>query len=402
MEKVFFNFFVFFIFFGLSALSFGLSLPLVNAIGITPSMLSTYFEPGLETSVDFYVFGLRPEGTKLELYVRYEDNNELNGSVRLSDYVALGNGAYKFTAYIKLPPTDENLTPGKHRILIGAREVAISEHGVMALTAVQVPLDVFVLYKGDYIKVELEANDIALNETAQFKIKIKNLGNTNVTIQPTVEIYDGIEKIASIQLSGERINTKEEKLLYVSWDSKGYGAGIYKARAIVKYGEKIAQDEKEFRIGALFIEILDFTKEFNVDSIEPFYLQVQSKWNARIENVYADINIFANNTKIADFKTIAFDVDRWERKTVKSYIDTKGIKPGKYLMTVVLHYANQTTTASSEVKFKKKINVVAIIAAVIILIILILVIRILLKLRKKRKTEAGLAERKKEKVKKKR
>jgi len=398
MEKIFFNFFVFFIFFG-----FLVFLPLVNAIGITPAMFSTYFEPNLETSVDFYVFGLKPEGTRLELYVRYEDNNELNGSVRLSNYVALGNGAYKFTAYIKLPPTDENLTPGKHRILIGAREVAISEHGVMALTTVQVPIDIFVLYKGYYIKVELEANDIALNETAQFKIKIKNLGNTNVTIQPTVEIYDGIKNIASIPLSSERINTKEEKTLYASWDSKGYRAGIYKARAIVKYGEKIAQDEKEFRIGALFIEILDFTKEFNVDSIEPFYLQVQSKWNARIENVYANISIFSNSTKIADFKTIAFDVDRWERKTVKSYIDTKGIKPGKYLMTVVLHYANQTTTASSEVKFKKKINVIAITAAVIIviiLIILILVIRFLLKLRKKRKAET-MAERKKKKVKKK-
>ena len=387
-KNIFFVLFLFFI--------FSLNLNFVKSIGISPSYISIFFEPNLKKSIDFYVIGLKP-GTKLELYVKYENEN-LRDIVKLSEPVFLGEGKYKFTAYINLPSSKENLSPGKNVILIGAKETSIAQDKIIALTAVQIPIVIYVLHEGDYIEAKLETMDIAINETAKFKVKIMNLGTTNLTVDLFLEIYYGDKKIASMPLGKTTINSKEEKIIYGEWNSEGYKEGTYKAKIIIKYGNKTAEHEKEFKIGSIKIEIIDFKKEFNVDSIEKFYLEIENKWNKKIENVYAEIEIFSKEKKVMSFKTPNFDINGLERKIIETYVNTEGIKPGIYQMEINLYYANYTSRASSEVIFREEINkTLVIIIVIIILIIIGFLIRWLLKKRKRKKLEERELKLKKEK-----
>lgn len=365
-----------------------------QAIGIIPAKAFLYFEPNYEGSFDLFVDGMKPEGTKLITYIKYEDNAELNGSVSLSDLVFLPDGRAKFTAYIKLPPTDANLTPGIHRILIGVKEVAIKETNVAALTAVQVPLDIFVPYKGSYIEVKLEGKDIAINEVAVFKIKIKNLGTSSTKIKPEFFIYTKEKNLVySEQLKESSISEKEEKEIEVLWNSSGNNPGEYIAKVIVYYEDKKVEAELAFKIGELNIEIIDFTKEFRVDSLEKFKLKIQSKWNNEIKNIYAEVSFYditnqIENKPIKTFKTALFDLKPWEIKEVIAYFDTKGIKPQTYVMNVSVIFDKKVISVESKAIFKPKISDAIIIGIIIIIIILvIIVIRLILKKKKKEREE---------------
>ncbi|MEM4318580.1 MAG: hypothetical protein QW244_02775 [Candidatus Pacearchaeota archaeon] len=385
---------IFFMFFFLFLIFLIISTDFAYGIGITPAKIYIQFEPGYKESFDFYVIGMKPSGTALELYVKYLDP-EFNNSVKLSEPINI-NGAKKFTTYVTLPLTT-NLTPGMHRILIGAREYPISDVGVMAaFTAVQTPIDIFVPYEGAYLKVELEAKDIAINETAQFNIKIKNMGKVVAKAELELEIYEGGNKIYHKKIDQIIINANEEKFLEESWNSSGNHEGIYRAKVIVNYDNKTAEDVKEFKIGNILIEILDFNKEFKVESIEPLILELQSKWNEKIENVYGNVEVWESDlkTKVMDFKTPMFEIGAWERKKVKSWFDTKGIEPGDYLMNITLYYKNSTSNAYGQVRFKQRINMMLVILIILIIIIVILITFLVIIIKKIKKDRRKKEEKK--------
>jgi hypothetical protein len=70
---------------------------------------------------------------------------------------------------------------------------------------------------------------------------------------------------------------------------------------------------------------------------------LKSRWNEKINDVYADMEIFDNSgNMIADFKTNEIDIPALSEETISGYWDTKGINVGEYDLNVVVHYGGKT------------------------------------------------------------
>jgi len=78
--------------------------------------------------------------------------------------------------------------------------------------------------------------------------------------------------------------------------------------------------------------------------VAKFNILVESKWNKKIENVYAEMVIkdAAGNT-VANVKSASVDIEPLQKETLLAYWDTEGVEKGVYDANLVLHYASRTT-----------------------------------------------------------
>jgi hypothetical protein len=340
-----------FIFFLISSFIFAFSLHTVSAISISPASVEIDFTPNYQDTFTFKV-----EASKdIETYTR----GELTEDVSLSEIKKIGEGLYEFSATLKLPDNIEK--PGKHRLLVGVRETNRGKGSVAALAAVQVAIDVFVPYPGKYLEISLDAPDVKLNETADFVIHINNLGIETVTAAGTITIEDPAGKtLATLQAESDTaqkeiiMKTTESADLYASWNTAGQKKGVYKAKATVTYDDQTAKDEKTFRIGELYIAILNWTKKAQQDSTNNFDIEVESMWNDKIEGIFGHVNITKENKQVSVFKTITFSLEPWERKTITGYWDTTGLTTGSYDANITVYYGGKSTSISDKVEIVQK------------------------------------------------
>ena len=347
------NLFLLFVFFSFFLSFFSFSSQQVSAIGITPAIIYVDFSPGYTETFTFTVFGDR-----VETYVK----GDLVDYITLSDITKIRQGENQFSATLSLPAEIEK--PGTHTILIGARELPEEAEGegggaaIAALAAVQAPIYVKVPYPGKYLEISLEAPNVKLNETVFFKIHLSNLGKEDVSAKGTIEVFDPANKsLAKLETEEKGIRTTEEAVLNARWDTTGQKEGSYRAKAVVAYDGKTAVDEKVFRIGILLIKIINYTKEVQADFRNLFEITVESAWNDRITGIWGDVNVIKDNKLIDSFKTITFDLEPWEIKTIRSYWDTEDIEPGLYDANITLYYDGITTSTIGKIAVVRRLRI---------------------------------------------
>jgi len=339
--------------------------PFASAVGISPAMLDVNFKPGEVLTFDFMAIG-----TNIETYVIYP-NAELNNSIILSDFKKSGNRLY-FKATLTLP--DKISNPGTNTILIGAKDVSPEEGMLSTIAAVQTPIYVKVPYPGQYIGISLDAPNVKMNEPVNFKINCENLGDDAVNVDGRVEVYDSGGLVASIDAGQKTIGKTEKAVLSSVWNSAGYKEGNYAAKAIVTYADKSAEDEKIFRIGALKVNILNYTNEAQADFRNNLKIEVESVWNEKIPDVFASIDIFNGSGKIDSFKTVNFDLNPWEIKNASAWWDTKGIGLGEYDANITVYYAGKSNSIEGKINVVPKAQESSIPWAIILPLAVIFVI----------------------------
>ena len=85
-------------------------------------------------------------------------------------------------------------------------------------------------------------------------------------------------------------------------------------------------------------------KEFEQGKINPFRIEVENKWNTRIEEVFATVSITDAGTLITDFKTVSVDTKPWEIKNITGYFDTTNLEAKRYTAKIILSYDGATTS----------------------------------------------------------
>ena len=348
-----------------------------GAIGVSPSRIIVDFEPNLKKNFTFSSVGHPSKTIGVELYIKGD----------LKDYVTilsetsavLSPGEIKiFTVELSLPAKIEK--PGTHDIRIGAVEVPpdIAESGatVGARAGVEAQLWVKVPYPGKYIEISLDAPDVKLNETVNFVISVSNLGTEDVFVYDPIDIYDPNNiKIATVHTGETEVKTKSIEKLYAQWETKDIEAGIYNAVATVMYDGKSVNTSREFRIGYLWIDIIDIvfndTKE---GDIAKFDVVIKSFWNEKITDIYAELEITDENGKIIDrVKSQSVDLEPWREKTIPVYWDTKGVSVGSYNAKITLYYADKTTYKTVKIEIIAGFEPFLIIVVVLIAVIVILI-----------------------------
>lgn len=325
----------------------------VSALGISPGKIEFNFQPGLEQTISYRVFGTGSE-TELRLYIE----GDLAQYVKLDKEKLIGGGG--FIVILKLPEYIEK--PGKHRILIGAREI-IDEELVETMIGTSINIrgviEINVPYPGKYIEITLKSHNVNVGEPVRFELEINNKGKETVIFSPKIEISSQEKLIETLYLKERVLKSQETIKLYKVLDTTDYNPGTYTALAVVDYG-KVAKAESSFKIGELFINITNTTKQIIIGGIQRFDIEIESGWNDKIEGVYAEVSILNTSDTMISFKTSPTSLTPWEKKTITGFFDTANFKKGFYDVNITLiYYGKDVGKSSSElvkIEFIKKTN----------------------------------------------
>ncbi|MBU3923710.1 MAG: hypothetical protein KJ592_02230 [Nanoarchaeota archaeon] len=356
-----------------------ISIQVVSAggVGITPAHYKEFFEPNLEKTFKFYSFNTDPnEG--IEIYIE----GDLAEYVELSDEFFVGGGG--FTVTVKLPNKIDK--PGVHEIYVGAIEAReIGSETIGGIVAIRGRIDILVPYPGEYAESTFTISNINEGEEANYEIEVQNLGTKSLNVKPSIEIYkiNTTEKLLTLNLPDKIINPKEILNSVGTLNTKELPPGEYQAIAIIDWG-KIDTMTKIFRVGEFLIEILDYDYQFEQNRINQFNIEIQNKWNTKIDQVFATVSITDQGNFITNFKTVSANTNPWETKNLTAYFDTTGLETKRYTANIVLSYGDTTTgklvaiyiNKSPRDKYIKYATIATIIALIIIATFIYLILKI--------------------------
>jgi hypothetical protein len=316
----------------------------VLAVGAAPGKFEIYFEPNLETEFKISVRNIQ-EGTKL--------STGLGGD--LMEYANVSNLTNNnLIVHLSLP--GELKKPGENILYLSVTEVPIKAEGsIMAVTAVRVPIIVKVPFLGRYLDVKLDVQDAGVGEKVNFKITAENLGSEFLDeVDGRVKIYGPDEKLVdSFSVGKISLDSASKEEIIIKRKIKNGGA--YLAVVELNYGEKVTKAEAEFKIGTLFMEVVDYTKWFKRGQINPFSIEVKNNWNNLIPKVYADILIEDRNGNIiSEIQTPSIDINAWETKTLTGLFDATNLGSDVYQATLTFNYADKTNKKVVGIKIGDK------------------------------------------------
>ncbi len=302
-----------------------------SALGITPGKIEFNFRSDLEQTIGYSVFGADSE-TEFELYIE----GDLAEYAKLDKETLIGGGG--FSVILKLPGYIEK--PGKHRILVGAREKIDKETiGTAIGTSIDIRgvIDIHVPYPGKYLELALSSHNVNIGEPVEFELFIASKGIEGVNITPKIEIASEEKIIETLYFTNRFLESQEEIKLKKTLDTTNYNAGNYNATVIVDYG-RIAKAESKFRIGDLVINIVNYTRQITIGGLQKFNIEIESGWNDEIDGAYAEVFILNATTDLLSFKTSSTSLTPWEKKNITGFFDTTDFTKGFYDANITIKY----------------------------------------------------------------
>ncbi len=331
-----------------------------QAIGVIPGRATMDFEPGLEKAVTFTI--TNNEHKQFNAYVYAE--GDLKDSIILGSSIVAFNesdNSKPFTYTVKLP---ERLDPpGDHWAKIVVMELPPGpeapegETSIIATVAVIHQLRVKVPYPGKLLQLDMSVQEAVPNESVRFFVKLFNLGKEDIaSAEGTLEVLGPTnEVIASLGLGQAPVKSMEKAELVGEWRA-AVNPGMYHAVATVRYDGEVGKAEKNFYVGNMLVDITDVSvKDFSLGGIAKFDIAAESRWNQRIDGVYASLLISnGRGDKVADIKSASIDMTEFEKAHLYAYWDTEGINEGDYLTALKLYYGGKVT--EREINMKVGLN----------------------------------------------
>ncbi len=286
----------------------------VAVSGVVPGSYEINFTSGYSGK---FVFDFVVDGDA-DLYV-YGD---------LAKYVRLDKerifGREKVVAILNLPSEIES--PGVSQIFVGARGNGVDVRGV---------IKVAVPYPKEYIELELSAPSVNFGEVVDIDLKMSNFGKQVVNVIPSIEIYKDEKLIGVFRGENEILNISKFLGFNVSFDSSDYSPGDYVAVALVNYGNRSGRVENVFRVGEFAVRILNYSDEFVEGEVGRFEVGVESLWNDKMKDVYAEIRVVGSDV---GFDSSIVKLGEWEKRVLVGAFDGSGFSAGDVGAKIILHY----------------------------------------------------------------
>lgn len=324
--------------------------PIVHALGVTPGRSTSYFEPGLESSIKFTILNNEHKDLNLAVYAKgtLADYIELPiTQVQLTPDEASKELNYK----IKLP--NEMEEPGLHTAEIVIREITIGEgEDIMigAMQAVITQLHINVPYPGKYIVISrIDIVDKKAENKILFFIPLINFGKEDVkSAKAAITIMDMYENIIDEIETGEKqVPAKSRAELKASIDSSRLTAGIYRVIVKLTYDGLTTTTENAFYTDDFLLITLDISvRDFTLGDIAKFNILVENIGNTEIKDAFSLMLLDSKDREIANLKSIPTDFKPFEKKEMVSYWDTKDIKSDEYTGKFILKYEDRSDEKS--------------------------------------------------------
>lgn len=261
--------------------------------------------------------------------------------------------SYKF----KLP---ENMSSGLHSGELVVMQVPSSTGDGAYLGAalgVITQIYVYVPYPGKYVDIGLDVMKVGGGHIAV--VPVVSRGKLDIeSVKVNFDLYKNGGKINSSYSSEEKLESG--KRTEISSKLEGLQEGNYKLVANVIYDGEIKRVEKEFFVGADELEIQDLrVNDFSLGGIAKFEMLVENKLDRKIEDAYANTEVFNSNGEVmAEFKSADYDFEPLGKKVVMSYWDTDGVKKGEYDASVALNYGDNSIRKDLKIRvYDDKIDI---------------------------------------------
>ena len=348
--------------------------PSVSSIGLSPSKMFVEYSQSREEIFSVYVMNNGDTAIDAHLYAdgRYEDLIELPFEI-----IRLGIGEVR-EVKIKISFYKEVIEPGEQHVKIGVIAepigLGVSQTGIVPKTAVEMKVKFDVPYPGKYVSLLLAIPDINAGEDLPVSLKLRNLGKETINnVKGEIFLEEDENLAGKIEFGMRNILPKTDAEYGTVVNTTGFKPGNYKGIAIVDYDGLKAASEVDFRIGSLFVNLTNHSKYFEKDSITPFDLHIQNRWNGKIDNVNADIIISREGNQVVSMKTPSINLNPWEASILRTYWDTHGLEKGEYDALVKINHLGSSSDYSLKVYIyeKIKIDITYILIGIIILIILV-------------------------------
>jgi hypothetical protein len=361
-------------------LMFGLILLMfissVFAVGISPPKSIVYFEPNGVETVNFYVVNMGDADSRVRIFFDGELSNLIVWEEQTIDLKP--NEKRDFSFLLNMPASFD--APGDHRVDLIAQEIPIEEESggtfIGAVTSVTSPVLIRVPFDGPYLGSKLNIRSSSVGQIVKLKIFLENLGSISLNdFQGKIDIFGSNgEMIKEITFS-ESLGLNEFKEIELLWDSSGIESGVYVGKLLINYNGKTAESESEFRMGDVFVKILDFQEELITGKINNYVMTVSSEWNNVIGDVYVKLMINIGEEGY-NFKSTSFDLGAWEEKEVKMYVALdEGISKlpvGEYNATIGVFYEGLSNSEDFNLKIVRNNGYLIIIGFVVVAILGIL------------------------------
>jgi len=244
-------------------------------------------------------------------------------------------------------PAEVNF-PGANLIRVGARQRSKADSGMGIVSNVWGIIKVNVPYPGKYVELDLKAPNANAGEVVNLSFEIFNRGEEDVTVSSYIQIFRNESLIENINLGNANVASLTSVIVESPFDSSGYSVGDYNAIVFGEYGPAVATDENPFKLGELFVKIVDCTREFRENKLERFEIEIESFYNNDIDDLYAEVNVV--EIEGGGFMTPIGVVNAWDISTLEGFLDTSEIDSENFLAEIILHYGEETTTEVVDLK----------------------------------------------------
>jgi len=366
-------------------LSFAICILFLNSVsshlGMKPAKVEMDFQPGGELYVNYYV-DTTPE-TKLRVYATGD----------FADYVDFNKEEFKgsgsFIAHLKMPNQPEK--PGPNNLFIRTEQVLDEGVGVGTSISIGALIRINVPYPGKYIELSFDVENVNQGEPLNFNLEVVSKGKETIDAVAYIDIYSGEDKLDYFNMGRKTLALNEKHNFKKVISTEGYSPGIYKAVATVIYGDGDGEREsieKDFRIGHLYVDIINYTTEVVSGKINPFFINVQSEWKHPVKDIYANVSLGnSSNSNFFSFLTPPVTINGFQPYQLGGFIDAQNIPIGEYDINISLYYMGKITSKLDVIQVikERKGNLLFIIlGAIVALIVICAVYFFIIKKRKKK------------------
>ena len=357
----------------------------VYAISISPGNTVVYFEPDKTEKIDFFVTNLENDNMDVKVFIDGPQKENMNFE---DQSFSLKYGEKKEFSFDFKMPSQMN-SPGDFTTKIYAHQLSKNslDSGTIGATAGVISNVILrVPYEGPYLSAKITANSVSVGQPVEFKLRIDNLGSVSIPyIEGKIIIYDSLNNSVDELIFEDSLNLNTVKETSLYWNSEGRSADEYTAKLIINYQTKTFETETVFKLGDLFVEIVNYEDEVTSGKINEYPFTLRSGWNQKINEVYIILYVNVSGNEL-DFKDKSFELKPWEEVNMTSYIDVRSIPPGKYDASFSVFYDDFVNSEDFVLNVKKSVNLLAIFIWVMVLVIIIIGV-ILLKMLRKQKVK---------------
>lgn len=343
------------------------------AIGVSPSIYEIDFEPGLQKSFKFNFFIDNPD-----MRLAIEKSGDF------SDYLTFDKTTVEshesVTATLKLPETPAKY--GMNYLYVAGRQEGKMGPGFGIVGVIRGVIRIIVPYPGKYAEAELFVNNTKKGELTNYELTIYNRGSENLQVDGAIKVnFPSGDEVGEIRLERFELLTRASKKITGALDTTNYSAGKYYAKVILEFeGLNTSEANAEFRVGDLFVEIVNYTREIERNKINRFEVQIESNWNDPIGGLYGEGEIVGGNIR---FKTPSANLKSFEKTQLTGYLDATNMTEDMLKVKMDLVYAGKRTSKMLDVYFKKeprdmKLIYITIASVVTILFLIVVIVFITL------------------------